>query len=159
MAELIPITDINQQEVKIGDVYELHFDIKNIFQVIAGWFAPQWSEEQKKNKINELIQKTLDESQKRGWFRVLKYSTDGNTLILRIGISQIPTQTTVGQLEALPLLLLPFVAEIIVAIGVAIGINVAVSKAFKVVEKPLPLLIMGAVAIAGLYIYTTMRRK
>jgi len=153
MAELVEVTDIQTEQVKIGDVYELHFNILNIFQEIAGWFAPVTNEKLKQEKANTLIQKVLDESYNRKWFRILSSKVDGNTLILRIGISNIPQDTQVGQLGVLVLALLPFVAEIIVALGVAIGINVAITKAFKVIEKPLPALAIGAVALLGLFIY------
>jgi hypothetical protein len=158
MAELIPITDINNQEMAIGDVYELHFTIQNIFQEIAGWLAPQWSEQQKKDKINTLIQKVLDESIKQKWFRILKYNVDGNDLILTIGISQLPTgTTTIGQLEILPVLLV-LLPEIIVSIGLAVGVTVAVNKVFKVVEKPPTWIILGAIGLGALYIFLGRKR-
>jgi len=147
--ELVLIKDIETEQMRIGDKYELHFTIQNIFQEIAGWFAPTWSEEQKQNKIQEMIQKLLDESAKKKWYRILSYKVDGNDLILRIGISNLPQVNAQGQLAVIPLVVLIIVGAII-AIGTAIGINVAINKAFKIIDKTSPILIASLVGL-GLF--------
>jgi len=146
--ELIPIKDIETEQMKIGDVYELHFNIKNVFQVIAGWLAPTWSEQQKTDKINLLIQKTIDASTQQKWFRVLNYKVIGNDLIMRIGISNLPAEKTIS-LGVIPLVV-ALVAGIIISIGLVIGINVAISKVFKVIDKTSPYIIAGLIGL-GLF--------
>lgn len=151
MAEFVQVD--KTEEMKAGDKLRLTFNVLSLADEVFGFFSPTWQQQQYEIKLTKAIEQIQAQSAAHG-YRVLAIQTDpsNKTIVVDIVVEN-PTLMGKG------LGLFPFIIAgyVIIAIVAAVGLNMALDKVERIVDKPIPAL--GLLGLGGILLFFYLSSK
>ena len=138
------------EPAKAGDKFRLTFNVLTWTEQLWGIISPSWQAQVYEQKIAAAIEK-MKSQESGGGFRILDVESQAGDKKLIVDIQIVDPGKLQKGIGVIPFAIVGAVIQLLMVATIVVGVNMALSRVDKIVEKPIPAI--GFVIALGLAAY------